>query len=209
MVVYALGLILSACGQGPQGNTGQAGQNGKDGQSIVVLPPPMPSDIEQVVNDENTNRRALGQAPLTQGLTCYLYKVPNSTTAIVGASLTSVGSFLMTKDFNSTGSPLNILPSQLGSLYTTYFIVKCYGVMVVTDDAYYTLSVVSDDGANVYVDGTKLDNDGLHGTQSASIVKYLRRAVHSFELDFFQAGGAQGLQFQVNGSVFNSQGFYH
>ena len=169
--------------------------------------------IQDIVNLQNAERQALGQAPLTQGLTCYLYTVPTSASAIVGASLTSVGQFLYNGQFNvanssvSTGFP--ILPAALENMYKTWFIVKCYGTLVVADNNYHEFDLTSDDGANLYIDGLLINNDGLHSVQTKSASKFLGYGVHSFELDFFQGQGMQALILNEDGQLMSNAALYH
>src|ERR1019366_8511344 len=93
---------------GPQGPQGPAGTS----PSVAAL-----SDISKLVAEENDYRAQIGQDLLTSGLTCTLYTVPNTTTTIASAVLTTVGSYGYDGVFNQPNAPvtdgLNILPIGL------------------------------------------------------------------------------------------------
>lgn len=175
---------------------------------------PSPTAVQQAVLEENEYREAVGQEPLTAGLDCYLYTVPQTTTAIVGATgLVGVGGFTYHGVFNqpvaSVTTGFNVLPLELQGIYQTWFIVKCTGDLVVTDNQYHEFDLSSDDGSNLYIDGLLISNDGLHATQTKSNAKFLKYGFHSFELDFFQGGGQQSLLLNEDGALMESSGFYH
>lgn len=169
---------------------------------------------QDVIDIENDYRSSVGQAPLTSGLTCNLYTVPNNTTQIVGASLTNVGAFTYTGQFNqpnaSTNVGLNVLPLGLQLVYTQWFMLRCTGTLAITDNTWHSFEVISDDGTNLYIDGGLLiNNDGLHGEQSKSASKYLKRGIHSIQLDYLQANGNQSLTLKMDSSVMSSSGLFH
>lgn len=207
-------LAFSGCAKdATQGPAGDAGPQGPPGQSA---PQPASSSVQDVVDQENSYRESVGQYPLTQGLSCNLYTVPNTTTQIVGATLTSVASFTYDGNFNQPTAPVtngfNVLPTGLQSYYQQWFILKCFGQIAIVNSDYYAFSITSDDGSNLYIDGVLIaNNDGLHGTQTkASIPKILKRGIHSFELDFFQGGGSQALSLNASdGSLVPASVFYH
>ena len=170
--------------------------------------------IQSIVSQQNAYRASIGQEPLVQGLSCTLYTVPTSTTGIAGASLTNVGSFTYSGQFNvanssvSTGLP--ILPTALENTYETFIVVKCYGSLIVTDNNYHQFDVDSDDGSNLYIDGQLVvANDGLHAATDKAGIKFLQYGVHSFELDFFQGQGMQELIVNEDGQLLNNEALYH
>lgn len=164
---------------------------------------PEGDSVTTVVAIENANRLSLGQALLQAGLSCNIYTVPNTTTAIIGATLTNVGSFLYTGDFDTS----NLLPSNIASLYQSWYVVKCTGSVAITDNNWHNFTVASDDGSNLYVDGLFINNDGVHSSQTKSAAKYLKRGIHTFELDYLQATGASNLFLSEDGSLI--QGLVH
>jgi hypothetical protein len=233
MIILGVGAVciaiatMSGCGssdavlQGPAGTdgaTGAQGAQGLPGPTVTVTPAPSPttteSAVQVMVDTENAYRNSVGQEALFPGLTCTLYTVPTTTTLIIGATgLVQVGSWDFTGVFNQANGPttagLNILPTNLQGVYQSWYIVKCTGDLVVGDSNWHEFDVNSDDGSNLYVDGILINNDGLHGAQDKSASKYLKYGIHSFELDYLQAGGNEALILNEDGALMGNQGFYH
>jgi len=62
----------------------------------------------------------------------------------------------------------------------------------------YLFAAESDDGSRLFIDGRKVvDNDGLHSKQRREGVIRLARGRHRFRLEYFQAGGGDGLAASV------------
>lgn len=210
--------LFASCGQGPAGPVGPAGAQGPQGEPGVSPPATTdPSDIELLVADENDYRLLLGQTALTRGLSCSLQTFASVTNMSTFTALATVGSFLLDLPTNyqaesdrSTG--LAILPVGMQSYYknnNTRLI--CQGQVVVTETAYYQFDLTSDDGSELYLDGSKLiaDPSPTHGTNTRSASKFLRRGVHAFRFDYVQVGGAQSLSLQANGGYIPAANFYH
>ena len=208
--LVALSLSLAAC-CGGTGDTGPRGLQGADGTVVSVQPDP--GSVQDLINEANALRDAQGQSQLRNGLTCSLYTVPTSTTAIVGATLTGIGSWSYTGTFNVANGPvtngLNVMPSALQAVYQTWYVVKCSGVLVNTTNGWHSFSMTSDDGANLYVDGLLINNDGLHATSTKSATRFLSQGIHSFEVDYLQGGGMESLIVQEDGAVIPSANMYH
>jgi hypothetical protein len=103
---------------------------------------------------------------------------------------------------SSVTSGLYLLPKALQSTVQTWFILKCTGLLIETEDKYHALSITSDDGSKMFIDGVLvINNDGLHAATTVSNVHYVTSGVHTVELDFFQAGGMQQLTVTDNGSL--------
>jgi len=218
-------MVLAACNSGfqtvqgaqgpagPQGPAGSPGATGPQGPAATPAPTTAPDTIADIVAEYNATRLAQGQDAVSNGLNCALYTVPTSTTAIIGASLTGIGNFKYVGTFNqpnaSVSVGLDILPKALSNVYQTWFIVKCYGELVVTDNNWHQFDLSSDDGSNLYIDGSLLNNDGLHAVQTKSAAKFLASGVHSFELDFFQAAGMQALILNMDGKALPAANLYH
>jgi len=196
-------VLLTGCGQTTNITSSTVNQNTVSHMTTV----------QAIVSNENQYRESVGQELLIPGLSCYLYTVPTTTTQIVGATLTGVGGFEFLGKFNqpndSVNSGLNILPTGLRSTYQSWFIVRCYGSLVIDTNNWHSFDLTSDDGSNLYIDGLLINNDGLHGAQTKFASKYLKYGIHSFELDFFQAAGNQALILNEDGQVMDSSGFYH
>jgi PA14 domain len=219
LVLIALTLVSCAGtsgSNGAQGAPGAMGQAGPAGQ-VTVLPPDLDT-ISDVIQEYNENRVAQGQDSVESGLACTLYTVPNTTTQIVGATLTTVGSWTYTglsdgSMFNQPNGPsspgINVLPSPLQGIYTAYYLIKCTGVYVVPESGWYEFDLASDDGANLYINGLLINNDGVHGITEKSATKFFSRGVASFELDFFDAGGDHALMLMSSGVLVPAVNFYH
>lgn len=209
MILFTVMVLFVGCAKGQRGDQGGQGVAGLDD----VDPTATQTDIQATVERENEYRASVGQESLVPGLACTLYTVPTTATLIIGATLTTVGTWGYTGVFNQQVAPVtdgfNVLPAGLQATYQTWFIVKCSGQFVVSDDAWHGFDLTSDDGSNLYVDGILINNDGLHSTQTKFGSKYLKYGLHSFELDYFQGGGAQSLILNYDGSLLSNEHFYH
>lgn len=193
-----LALLLTACGS----------------ETTQIVPPAPVDDVSDLVAEYNANREAQGQSPITPGLSCALYTVPNTTTTIQGAVLTHKASFKYVGNFNvpngSTVNGLPILPGALRAQYKSWIIVKCSGFIVAATANWDQFTLTSDDGSRLFIDGALItDNDGLHGAQSTSGAKFMSIGVHSVQLDFFQGQGNQMLVLEKNSNVMATSEFYH
>lgn len=197
---------------------GQEGVPGSDAPTVYVpvLAPIVPSPtVDLLLADENAYRASIGQQPLTQGMSCTLYTIPPSTTLIIGAILTTVGSFQYNGVFNlangnsSDGNP--VVPLVLRQLYVANFLFKCTGTLVVDDSGWHTFTVSSDDGANVYIGGgvALVNVDGVHSITTKSASKYLKYGLISFELDYMDMGGSHALILQEDGQVMSMSNMVH
>lgn len=214
ILLATIGMLLGCANQdGPP-----AGEYGQDpAVAPIVVPGPTPSESAEqtMVDKENTYRNSIGQQSLYPGLTCTLYTVPTTTTAIIGATLTAVGSFSYAGVFNQAniGSPLgiNVLPAVLQPLYTQNYVIKCLGNLVLPDSGWHTFTLSSDDGSNLYIDGGAplINNDGIHGVQTKSNSKLLKYGIHTIELDYYSYSGQQALVLNEDGALMGASGFFH
>lgn len=211
LLLIAVTLVITACQDGLNGSMGPQGPAGPP----AVLPPPpaAPDALQVMVSEYNEQRAAIGQELIQPGLQCTLYTVPNTTTLIVGATLTTVGSWGYLGDFNIANGPsspgLSLLPLTLRSIYTSYYIVKCSGLYVNGASGFYGFDLSSDDGANLSLNGAFLNNDGTHGITTKSGAKYLARGVYSFQLDYLDIGGSHALILSSGGVPVSAEHFYH
>ena len=215
-LLASFALAFTACGQF-QGDRGDQGQQGSPGKDAPV--PAVPAvtteqqDVNRLIGDENEYRAGLGQAPLTQGLSCTLYTttggdriqatIPGHNTL---TGITQVATFLLNKPINqsntSVANKLSLLPVALQALYTTNYLMRCQGAIVVRDSGYVKFDLSSDDGSLLFVDGSLLvDNDNAHAATTVSKQKYMRRGVHSFRLDFSQGSGNEQLILKANNTL--------
>jgi hypothetical protein len=214
LTLIAIALVMAACSKF-KGETGSTGAKGKDGAIIVLQPTPTPkTQIEEMVQSDNDYREITGLAPLTKGLVCTLYTVPNTTTALSSAVLTTVSSYLYRGDFNQPDSAsslgLNILPPALKSIYKDWIVVRCIGKFVAPESDYYFFDLSTDDGSMLYIAGaTVINNDGMHGIITKSGFKFLRMGVYDFRLDFLQGAGSQALILKMDSSTVLNTNLYH
>jgi hypothetical protein len=203
--------LVAACA-GPKGSSGASGPQGVPG--VVIAPPVVaPSPVDVLVAEYNEQRIAVGQELIEPGLQCTLYTVPNTTTAIVGATLTTVGSWAYSGDFDFANGPsspgIGMLPPTLLSLYTSYYVIKCTGLLINPVSGFYGFELSSDDGANLSINGAFINNDGVHGIVTKSGAKYMARGVYSFELDYSDAGGSHALMLYSGSAAVPAVNFYH
>lgn len=203
LALLALAMFLTGC----------VYKNDTPNNDSNVILPVNNTDLEDVVSQYNANKAAQGQSQVQPGVLCTLYTVPQTTAQIVGALLTTIGSFPYHGAFNQLSEPvgngLNILPPPLANLYQSWFIVKCTGLLFITDNNWHQFDLNSDDGSNLYISGLLINNDGLHGIQTKSGVKFLSRGAVSFELDFFQSNGNLALILNMDGTLLPAANLYH
>lgn len=212
-------LALSACA-GKKGDMGSAGPTGP-GPSVPAVTP-LEADIKVVLDDENVYRQGLGQTELTSGLSCTLstFTSGERIQATSGGYITLGGlsqkaSYGFSGVFNQPVSPIsdgmNVLPPALRAIYLNQYLIRCTGVIVVTETDYYLFEMNSDDASLLYIGGALvIDNDNAHGPTVKSGMRYLRRGVHTFRLDYAQSGGgSQALILNVDGSLLNPMVYAH
>lgn len=201
-------LLLSGCG--------------KDTEIVTVkesVPSTSVNEVTQIVSEKNNLNTAKGLAPIVPGLVCTLYNLQNvaPSPTVMPTSLSSpvitVGSYILLGEFNqpnsSTNDGLNVLPNTLRSLYKTNYMLRCSGYLVVTKNEYVSLSVTSDDASMLYINNSLMvDNNGLHGSQKRTGVRFMERGVHSFRLDYLQANGNQHLVVEDSSGVVTSDRFW-
>jgi hypothetical protein len=188
--------------------------------------PPTPDEeqdtINHLVEDENEYRDSWGSSLLTTGLTCTLYTISGGSRIQVSipghtqlTGKTKVTSYLYKGEFNqpnvSTSLGLNVLPTALKNTYKNMYYLQCVGFLVATASSTYQFDLTSDDASLLYVSGAKvIDNDNNHGATLVTGSKYLRKGVHSFKLEYAQAGGgSQALILKMNSALLNPKYLYH
>ena len=76
--------------------------------------------------------------------------------------------------------------NDYGLLFSGYLMVPRTGV--------YQFFLSSNDGSKMIISGKTLSNDGLHGMDEKSMDIALTKGLHPVEIEFFQAGGSDGLK---------------
>lgn len=214
---------------GATGATGATGAQGIPGVNATPSPTPSVTAVQAIVDNYNAYLVSVGNDPITPGLKCTLYNVPNipsspclSSSSITGctqlstttgyssvASWTYVGTFNEPNVVGTAG--LNILPKALQSLYTSNYAVTCTGYFVNPDYGYHEFDTTSDDGSLLYINGGSpvVNNDGEHSNANVSGQKYLQAQVYSFQLNYFQGPGYISLVVNEDGNLLPSAQLYH
>lgn len=183
------------------------------GDTITFVNPPV-DELQQVISDYNAYRVVSGQIPVSQGLSCRLATVPNGSAQIAGTTQTNVGSYTYNGEFNQADSSasvgVNFIPSNLQSLYTSWYVITCTGYMVFGDSNWHQFSLTSDDGSLLSINGSLINNDGNHGSTTKVASKLFQKGVYSFTLQYMQGpGGNQSLILGMDGQVIGAEHFVH
>ena len=173
-----------------------------------------PTLLQDLMSEYNGTRVSEGLDPVTQGLDCNVWTVPTTTTEITGATgLVSVGLFLYTGTFSQQNEPvtvgLDVFPKSLQPVIQSWYIMKCTGVMGFTEDGWHEFRITADDGANLYVNGLVVNDDGLHAATTVLASKFLARGVVSFELDYLQGSGSEQLTVMMDGVSLPESQLFH
>ena len=137
----------------------------------------------------------------TAGLTCNYYEL---------AALSALPDWsTLTPYFEETVAQVNFASTngnfansgradQVGAVYDGWLSIPTSGV--------WTLAITSDDGSRMLL-GSELviNNDGLHGMQTASAPLALAAGMHPIRLEFFENGGGAGFTFNWSGPGVSSQ----
>jgi alpha-L-fucosidase len=70
------------------------------------------------------------------------------------------------------------------------------GFIQIPETGVYKFILSSDDGSKLTLSGKTLSNDGRHGIESKTMLIALEKGFHPLELQFFQAGGGDGLKLE-------------
>ena len=95
------------------------------------------------------------------------------------------------------------------------YALRFQGYLEVPRDGIYTFSLASNDGSRLTIhDQVIIDNDGSHKLMARSGMVGLRAGRHPIVVDYFQMGGAQGLELQYAGpdlprQVIPASAFWH
>jgi hypothetical protein len=231
VTVFLLAGLLAGCASqfdttGATGAQGVAGPAGPQGPAAPV--PPAPDATQQLINNENSYRRLLGQAPFTQGLACTVQAIasgqylssasPGYTAAQAIITTGSAYSYLLLTAIdqpNSNPGPNNLIDPDLQPLFlSNNYKIVCTGQLVVTQtsDDYHTFTMSSDDGSILTIDGTVvISNDGSHGISTVNGTKALDPdVVHSFSIQYAQSGAGQfALVLDMDGALLPASQLFH
>lgn len=78
------------------------------------------------------------------------------------------------------------------------FAVEFEGYLFIPADDVYGLSLISDDGSRLFLNGKEiLSNDGIHGMREESGYFPLGKGNHKIKLEYFQRQGGIGLKLLI------------
>lgn len=193
-------------------------------ERVRLVPGPSVDPIKVVVEEENKARADQGQSLLSPGLSCTVRQVSSGSrisssspsglgpvVTLTGTEYkyTYIGSF---NQPNASGSQQNnVLPPALRPLFVGQnYLVRCVGLLVVTESNFYNFNLHSDDGSILTVDNTVvINNDGNHGMTSKTGTIYLKRGARPFKLEYAQTGGGNfGLILTAGGSLIDPLHYY-
>jgi hypothetical protein len=123
------------------------------------------------------------------------YVIPDATKTMPDVSQMVPFALLHTDSFDVASQDFKTgFPGALAG-QVELFAIRYEGKFTVPADGSYQFKVVSDDGAVLYVDGSKVvDNDGVHTSKTTSGQAQLKAGEHQLKLDYFQAKGPVALQ---------------
>lgn len=123
------------------------------------------------------------------------YVIPADTTKMPTFSGMVPFAMVHTDSFNVASQPFATgFPGALDGQVEN-FAIRYTGKFSVPAEGNYTFKLVSDDGAVLYIDGTKVvDNDGVHTSKTTTGEARLKAGAHDLRLDYFQAKGPVALQ---------------
>lgn len=108
------------------------------------------------------------------------------------------GEFNELPDFNKLKSDLNktvIEVSHTHAKRDSFFAIDFDGYLLIPADEVYGLSLISDDGSRLFLDGNEIiNNDGIHGLREEGGYFPLGKGYHKIRIEYFQREGGVGLK---------------
>lgn len=192
LTVLATAVALSGCtvyvnNKPPaRQQVGQTRQPPKTTAKTPVIRPSTTPTTTQASNApliKGSNIFGNGTAGAFRGLA---YVIPNNTqkmpdlSKLVPFAQLKTDSFLIQPQDFAGGFPGALMQEE-------WFAIRYEGAFEVPKDATYTFTLLSDDGAILYIDNDKvIDNDGLHVAKPVTGAKPLTTGRHALRLDYFQ-----------------------
>jgi len=181
--------------------TGDAGltlyYSGPDTDDEVVVVPPevLVPPVEAVTTTTTTTSEWCGL--YTEYF--YLEGEPTSVTAIDGKQ----------PDLTRIESKIHYLKTKVplpGLAVKNNFGVRFTGSLIISKPGTYTLTLESDDGSTLTLDGEEvLDHDGPHGMKPKSVEVELTAGEHPMVVKYFDKGGDHGVIFSYSGPDTNGE----
>ena len=101
-----------------------------------------------------------------------------------------------------TSSAFSLTAAKQRSNYAMTF----EGVFKIEKEGQYKFWLASDDGSKLYIDGDMIvNNDGIHPVQLVTNSARLAKGIHKVKIEFFQAGGGDELEIDIDGSGLSRQ----
>ena len=80
------------------------------------------------------------------------------------------------------------------------------GYLYILKTGRYTLSTISNDGSNLYLNGNLLiNNDGEHGMKEVAAAVTLHEGFHPIKVTYFQTGAGNDLKVTIQGAGLEKQ----
>lgn len=190
---------------------------GRSTSSATITPPPAPicttcNPLPQPPADPVTINPPIPVLTPPAGLLCNLYDLslsppsmlPNFEPEASQAALNqgesvgpSIATWLMAEVIDFTTA--NAMQAGSGYSLETNYAMDCKGLFTASDTDIYDLSLNSDDGSQLLIDGASIIlNDELHSAKSVSATVAITKGVHTVELQYFQGPGVAVLQLYSN-----------
>jgi len=156
-------------------------------------PPPPPATGEPTVIT-SANPFGTGDANSANFLGS-LYDVPTTTDKLPDLNTLKPIGTLFAKEINVANAAFAEGFPQVNKK-SDHFAIRYEAPLTVEAEADYDLSIVSDDGAQVFIDDIKIvDNDGVHEATEKTAPVHLVKGTHSIKIDYFQSVNNVALQF--------------
>jgi hypothetical protein len=221
--IIVMASAITACGPAFKGDTGPQGPAAPTPTVPTPTVDALQQDIDLIVNDENNYRNVLGQTNITAGLSCQVAEVVSGSylssangTPVISTSGKPTYTYLYKGLFNqpnSVSGASNLLPPKIQDFYINKnYRIICSGFIVVLNTDYYQFESKSDDGSLVIINGViVVNNDGNHGMNPVAVTGYrfLRRGIHSFQVQYAQTGGNFGFILTAGGAPIDPRFYQH
>lgn len=185
---------------GPRRNIGhaKATQPGQTVNPTPTTPPPAPS-TPPAAGGVLVGTNAFGSGtPDPNGWKGSFFSVPAGTSKIPALASMQPSGVLFASTLNVTSKAMTGGFPGIDATKNEYFAIRWEAPLVVDNEGDYTFRIVSDDGAQLSIDGTLIvDNDGLaqnNTPHEKSGPVHLVKATHAITVDYLQATGNVALQ---------------
>jgi predicted esterase len=176
-----------------------------------------PAGPYAVIATVSANKKTFTDS-IVQPSTTYYYRI-KAIGQYGSSKFSDEGSSLLQYKYYETGSLsalpnfASLTPQKTGTINnfdlsirnrSTQYAVIYDGFIKIPAAGTYTFYTSSDDGSNLYIDGTGttnlvVNNDGLHGNQEKSGTRVLTAGLHAIRVAYFQASGDQVLTVSYSG----------